>query len=238
MTKEKIKYSEPHVQGMHIKEPSAAYAVNPKDYLPHNKSHPETDSKQGKYTIEDYYSLPDHVKAELIDGVIYAMSAPLTWHQLYVGKIYSELLAGIAETGKDCLPLIAPVDVQLDMDDRTLVEPDVIILCDLSRLGNKVIYGAPDLVMEIVSPSTRNRDMVLKLYKYMNAGVREYWIVDYFGRVVLQYDLEHNVGFRQYDFEVPVPVLISGGRCSIHFGEIERYYLERGVAPETSTGLL
>ena len=129
-------------------------------------------------TIEDYFNLPDDVRAELIDGVFYNMAEPTIWHQRVAGLIFYILLKYVREKGGKCLPLIAPVGVQLDMDEKTVVEPDVVVVCDPDKVKDRVIFGAPDWVLEVVSPSSKKRDYIIKLQKYQNAGVREYWIVD------------------------------------------------------------
>ena len=76
------------------------------------------------------------------------------------------------------MPMIAPMDVQLDCDEKTMVEPDVLIVCDRDKIVNRCVYGAPDFIIEILSNSTKKKDSVIKLNKYLNAGVREYWMID------------------------------------------------------------
>ncbi len=91
-----------------------------------------TKKKQGEYTIEDYRKLPEDERAELIDGTIYDMAAPLSVHQLLASKIYSSL-AGYIERTKALVLMFAPVDVQLDQDDKTMVQPDLMIVCDRKK---------------------------------------------------------------------------------------------------------
>ena len=124
-----------------------------------------------------------------------------------------------------CLALAAPTDVQLDMDDRTIVVPDLIVLCDLKKLRKKLVYGAPDMVVEILSPSTQSRDMLWKNQKYQFAGVREYWIVNPDEKkIIVNLFTEPKGAFvsRIYDFEEKIPVAISEGKCEIDFSEIKR----------------
>ena len=121
------------------------------------------------------------------------------------------------------MPFIAPVDVQLDQDDRTVVQPDVLIVCDRSLYRNGRIFGAPDLLVEILSPATRRKDLQLKLYKYANAGVREYWIIDPGLRRVIVYDFQHEDLIRLYTFRDQIPVGISEGNCVIDFAGIDDY---------------
>ena len=134
--------------------------------------------RQGEYTIEDYYALPDDQRVELIDGVFYDMASPVPLHQLIAGEVYRQIANYILERGGSCMAYISPLDVQLDCDNRTMVQPDVMLLCEKEKTQEKRVYGAPDFILEVISPSTRRKDCFLKLQKYMNAGVREYWILD------------------------------------------------------------
>ena len=108
---------------------------------------------------------------------------------------------------------IAPVDVQLDCDDKTMVEPDVIILCDRSKDINRCIYGAPDFVAEVLSKSTRRKDIGVKTYKYANAGVREYWMIDPKDMKVIVYtfaqndDAEDTVSIFGFQDKIPVGII-------------------------------
>ena len=182
----------------------------------------EKQKKQGEYTIEDYYGLPDDVRAELIDGEIYDMSAPQVAHQVLLGSLFNRLSEFIKRKGRQCLPLVAPVDVQLDMDDKTMVQPDILVLCNRDKLKKRVIYGAPDMIIEILSKSSWKKDTFFKLGKYLDAGVREYWVVDPDRKKVVVYDFEHSPTTVIYGFEEQVPVRIFGGECVIDFSEIYR----------------
>ena len=131
----------------------------------------------------------------------------------------------------NCEVYLSPCDVRLDRDNRTMVQPDLLVVCEEYDIGAKAFDGAPALTLEILSPSTRSKDMMLKLYKYANAGVREYWIVDPDRQTVLVYDLEHeNYYPDKYTFEDRIPIKISCGECSIDFARIlrriERCYKE------------
>lgn len=178
------------------------------------------EKKPGEYTLEDYYALPEDVRAELIDGEIFIMEAPTVPHQVLVMETCRQLMNYIEEQGGDCLALPSPLDVQLDCDDKTMVEPDVVVVCDRDKVVRKNIYGAPDLVIEILSPSTKSRDMILKLGKYQAAGVREYWIVDPDKKRVLVYDFAHDEYPAIYSFEDAVPVGIYEGKCQVDFKKI------------------
>ena len=176
--------------------------------------------QQGEFTIEDYYALPDDMRAELIDGVIYNMAAPTSIHQDISAEIFWQLKAYIREKNGKCRVYAAPFDVQLDQDDRTMVEPDLLIACNRDLIKKHVYYGAPNFVVEILSPSTRKKDTWLKLQKYRNAGVREYWIVDLDNKTVTVYDFEHGGVTSQYGFEDQVPVNIYHGECVVDFADI------------------
>lgn len=146
---------------------------------------------QGGYTLEDYYTMPDEWRGELIDGVIYNMSAPGFVHQRVVGEIFAQADAYIKRKGGNCIPAASPVDVRLNCDDKTMVQPDFIIVCDSTKIKRWGILGAPDFVLEVVSKGTRRRDYTKKLQKYADAGVREYWIIDPDRRFLLIYDFIH-----------------------------------------------
>lgn len=176
--------------------------------------------KQGEYTLEDYRHLPEDRRAELIDGSIYDLAVPLSVHQLLASKIYSMLAKYIEKNKGTCLPLFAPLDVQLDRDDKTMVQPDVMIVCDRKKFTRQGIFGAPDFVAEILSESTRKKDSYLKLMKYQKAGVREYWLVDPDKKKVIVYDLENEEIPVIYGFTDRVPVRIFDGKCEVDFSLI------------------
>ena len=177
-----------------------------------------TVSKDNRHTIEDYYALPDDQRVELIDGVFYDMSAPSVTHQSILGELYILFRECADRHSMPCSVLLSPCDVRLDMDDYTMVQPDLIVLCSKLDIGAIRLEGAPDLLVEILSPSTRMKDMILKLHKYQNAGVREYWIVDpkHLTVTVHVFDPEE-YNPKTYDFRSEIPVSISGGACSIDF---------------------
>jgi len=137
------------------------------------------DERSELYTYVDYASWDDDKRYELIDGVAYLMSSPTVMHQSIIGNIY-RLLANYLE-GKPCRVFVAPLDICLGAkgdDDDTVVQPDVFVVCDTNKIEIKRINGAPDLIIEIVSPSTSRHDRIKKLNKYLQSGVLEYWIVD------------------------------------------------------------
>ena len=171
----------------------------------------------GEYTLEDYYALPEDQRAELIDGTIYDMTAPSFEHQIIAGEIHAQLLRCTEEHRMPCMPGIAPIDVQLDRDDRTMVQPDVIIAFDPELNIGRCLYGAPEFVLEVLSPSTRAKDQVLKLSKYKNAGCLEYWIVDPENKRVLVYCFLDDNWPQVYSFADRLPVRVSNSLCSIDF---------------------
>ena len=182
--------------------------------------------KQGEYTTEDYYRQPEDEYMELIDGVFYDMSAPSHLHQLLSGEIYSVFRDYIRKNKGDCIPAYAPLDVQLNGDDKTMVQPDVIIVCDRSKFHQNSILGAPDLIVEILSPATKKKDMFIKAHKYLDAGVREYWLVDPERKRVMVYNYEDKEYAEYpaiYTFENEVPVHIFDGKCIVDFKEISEY---------------
>ncbi len=178
---------------------------------------------QGEYTLEDYLALPEERRVELIDGVFYDMAAPLAGHQAIGGEIFRKIRNFVDSNKGKCIPLNAPVDVQLDCDDRTVVQPDVLVICDRDKFKNGRVFGAPDFVVEVLSPSTSKRDCTLKLAKYSEAGVRECWIVDPKKKRVLVYNFEVEECLTLYTFDDVVPVHIYDGKCQIDFHEIYEY---------------
>ncbi len=176
--------------------------------------------RQGEYTLEDYYALPDDQRVELIDGVFYDMASPRAPHQFAAGEIYRQISTYIMERGGQCIPFVAPLDVQLDCDDKTMLEPDVGILCDRSKLRNGIIFGAPDFLVEVLSPSTRMKDQGVKLMKYLHAGVRECWMIDTERRLVVTYYFEESPRTVIYGFEDSIPVRIYDGDLQINLSGI------------------
>lgn len=176
--------------------------------------------RQGEYTVDDYFALPDDYRAELIDGVFYDMATPLTIHQLIVGEIYLQLKLFVKSKNGSCLPLVSPMGVQLDCDNKTMVEPDVLVVCDRTKVRNRNVYGAPDFVVEVLSPSNRKKDTIIKLNKYLNAGVREFWLVDPEKQHILVYDFASDNYPVIYGFDAEIPVAIWNGECKIDLREM------------------
>ena len=134
--------------------------------------------KEQIYTTDDIYALPDGERAELIDGQIYYMAPPRRKHQELVSRFTQKISNYIDSKKGECKIYPAPFAVFLYKDNKTYVEPDISVICDKNKLDDKGCNGAPDWIIEIVSPSSRQMDYYTKLFRYQNAGVREYWIVD------------------------------------------------------------
>jgi len=183
--------------------------------------------KQGEYTIEDYYNWPEDERIELIDGVIYYMASPRIIHQMIVGEISYAFKDYVKKKKGDCRIFGAGIDVRLDCDDRTIVIPDITVACKKDNFTEQYLNGAPDLAVEVLSPSTKKKDMTIKLNKYTAAGVREYWIVDPQKETIVVYKFipeeegEMEVSF--YTFENQVPVGIFNNECIVDFKEIKEY---------------
>ena len=142
------------------------------------------------HTYQDYIALPEDRRVELIDGKFYDMAAPNSRHQIIIGQLHLQFTACV-QNHPGCMVLLSPMDVLLDEDPYTVVQPDLMVLCDLKRLRKGRVFGAPDLVVEVVSPGSGQRDYSLKLGKYLAAGVKEYWIIDQKkGRVLVYFNSE------------------------------------------------
>lgn len=159
-------------------------------------------------TIEEIYALPDGKRAELIDGVIYNMTPPNRMHQKILGALYRTISNYIHSNNGDCEVYMSPFSVFLNADDKTYVEPDISVICDKNKLDDRGCNGAPDWIIEIVSPSTKRMDYGIKLFKYRTAGVKEYWIVNPLNNTVNVYDLENDALTDQYSFHDDIPVCI------------------------------
>ena len=183
-----------------------------------------TAMKAHPHTIEDYYALPDDQRVELIDGVFYDMAAPSIAHQIISGRLCIAFDECIRKNDCDCHVLAAPVDVQLDKDAFTIVQPDIFIFCGMDDVRKDRYYGAPEYVAEILSPSSRKKDMYKKLTKYLEAGVKEYWMIDPKKRQIAVHlftDDEDAMVFPSiYSFDDIIPLGISDGKCTIDFAQI------------------
>ncbi|MCL1878542.1 MAG: Uma2 family endonuclease [Defluviitaleaceae bacterium] len=185
-----------------------------------------------RYTYADYEKWPEDFRCELIDGVPYPtygydkngepclMPGPVPKHQ----KITTALLGRIWQflRGRRCQVFPAPITVRLNYDDGgdIIVEPDIIVVCDKNKIDKNGINGAPDMVIEILSPSTRKKDKIFKKQKYQQYGVREYWIVDPETQFVDVYLLvEGKYVVNTYSDDDTAPVMVLPG-CEINLTEV------------------
>ena len=168
------------------------------------------------YTYADYLQWPDDARYELIDGEALLMSpAPLVEHQEVAGEVYYQLRNQL--DGQPCRPYIAPVDVRLPRADEadaaidTVVQPDVLVVCDPHKIDRRGVRGAPDWVLEVLSPSTAAHDQIAKRRTYERAGVRDYWLVHPGDRTLTVYLLENGQYGRPEIYELkdatPIGVL-------------------------------
>lgn len=160
------------------------------------------------FTEDDYYRLGEDTRAELIDGKFYYMAAPSRLHQEILSELHVTIHNYIHSKEGSCKVYPAPFAVKLFDDSKTIVEPDISVICNPEKLTDKGCAGAPDWIIEIVSPSDPQRDYDIKLFKYRTASVREYWIVNPMTRTVTVYDFENGSGTNQYVFENTIPVCI------------------------------
>lgn len=152
------------------------------------------------YTIEDIYALPEGTRAELIDGQIYYMTPPSRIHQRLLFELGRIIADYITKNSDSCEVDIAPFAVFLHGDDKSYVEPDISVICDRNKLNDRGCVGAPDWIIEIVSPSNPENDYITKLSLYKSAGVREYWIVDPRTKTIKVYFFEGAIFAQNYSF--------------------------------------
>lgn len=167
-------------------------------------------SQQKIYTEEDYYALPENVRAELIDGqLIYNQAAPSRVHQKILMSVSKIIANYIDSNNGSCEVYPAPFAVKLHKDRKTIVEPDISVICDRNKLTDRGCTGAPDWIIEIVSPSNSSHDYIRKLNLYADAGVREYWIVNPMEQSIFIYYFEKdNFQVKSYTFQDKVKVNI------------------------------
>lgn len=153
------------------------------------------------YTTEDIFALPEGERAELIDGVIYDMTPPKRVHQKLINELSYALNSYIKSHTGSCEVYPAPFAVFLSKDNRNYVEPDISVICDKNKLSDRGCEGAPDFIIEIVSPSSQRMDYQIKLFKYRTAGVKEYWIINPSTQTTTVYGFEDDKISGQYSFE-------------------------------------
>ncbi|MBR1739874.1 MAG: Uma2 family endonuclease [Ruminococcus sp.] len=174
-----------------------------------------------RYSAEEFFALdiPDNDRYELIEGELVLLAAPSEIHQELAGGIYAELRDFIRRSRGSCKPFIAPFDVKLD--DDNVVQPDIMVICDPSKLDGKRCNGAPDIVIEVTS-NDRTRDYSIKLELYRKSGVSEYWIVDPEKKRVVVYTFEDRKvdSMDIYTFDNDIPVGIYGGALRLNINAL------------------
>ena len=170
-------------------------------------------------SLEQYEALPEDKRAEVFDGVIYDMSSPSQIHQTISIELSNIIYNYIKKKKGLCQLLNAPFNVKLSDNPLTIVQPDIMVICDKSKLDGKRCNGAPDFIIEIVSPGNPSDDYIRKLYYYKNFGVREYWIVDPKRKIITVNYFEGDIVSVQYSFESVIKVNIYED-LFINFSEI------------------
>lgn len=174
------------------------------------------------YTEDDYYNIPEDTRAELIDGQIYYQAAPNRTHQKILSELHITIGQYIRSKSGSCEVYPAPFAVKLSKDSQNIVEPDLSIICDRDKLTPQGCTGAPDWIIEIISPSNSGNDYVRKLNLYMDAGVKEYWIVDPMEKSVFVYRFkESQFKVIYYTFKDKIKVSIYDD-LYIDFSEIDK----------------
>ena len=159
-------------------------------------------------TLDQYEVLPEDKRVEVFDGVVYDMSSPSQIHQTLSMELSNIIYNYVKNKKGSCQVFSAPFDVKLSDKPLTIVQPDIMVICDKDKLDGKRCNGAPDFIIEIVSPNNPADDYIRKLYYYKNAGVREYWIVDPRRKTVIVNYFEGNMLDIHYSFDSTVKVNI------------------------------
>lgn len=159
-------------------------------------------------TLEQYEALPENRRVEVFDDVVYDMASPSQIHQTLSMELSNILYNYLKNKKGACQVFSAPFDVKLSDQPLTIVQPDIMVICDKDKLDGKRCNGAPDFIIEIVSPGNPSEDYIRKLYYYKNAGVREYWIVDPRRKTVTVNYFENNIVSVPYAFDSTIKVNI------------------------------
>ncbi len=172
-------------------------------------------------TMDEYEALPEDRRAEVFEGQIYDMASPSQLHQAILTELLVSIRNYLRQKNSKCHVFPAPFDVKLSNKPLTVVQPDLMVVCDKNKLDGKRCNGAPDFIIEIVSPGSQTDDYIRKLYYYKNAGVREYWIVDPRRKTVSVNYFEGNMLNIQYSFDSTVKVNIYDD-LFINFSDISK----------------
>lgn len=176
--------------------------------------------KKRIYTIDDIYALPEGTRAELIDGQIYYMAPPGRIHQ-QISMYLSRTISSYIHSNKgSCEVYAAPFAVFLNKDDTNYLEPDISVICDRDKLDDKGCNGAPDWIIEIISPGNPGRDYIDKLSLYKASGVREYWIVNPHNQSIAVYHFESEKFILNYTFKDKIKVNIYDD-LTIDFSQLD-----------------
>ena len=154
-------------------------------------------------------------RTEWIDGTAYPLEVPSLIHQILIGEILSQIHCQMKRKRLEGMAIVAPVKVCLRVGEDTLVQPDLVVICDRMKFQRDMICGAPDWIVEVLSAETRRKDMTIKLAKYTAAGVREYWMVDSDKEKILVYLLEKEELPVIYGFQDEIPVGIFDGNVIV-----------------------
>ena len=175
--------------------------------------------KEHTYTSKDYWNLPEDQRAELIDGQFYDMAPPSRIHQKLVHLISYTIEDYIRKHDGECEVYPSPFAVNLDAADENWVEPDISVICDKSKLTDRGCSGAPDWIIEVISPSTQSHDYLKKPWLYQKHNVREYWIINPTTKSVLTYDFDHGES-TGYTFDDQIPAAIYGSDLKIRISDL------------------
>lgn len=180
---------------------------------------PAIQSQPKTITLEQYIDLPEDKRVEVFDGIVYDMASPSQIHQTILTELLILLSNYIKSKSGNCFVFPAPFDVKLSENPLTIVHPDIMVICDKDKLDGKRCNGAPDFIIEIVSPNNPVDDYIRKLYYYQNYGVREYWIVDPQRELIFVNYFEKDMLNIPYTFEAAIKVNIYND-LYINFSDI------------------
>ena len=177
--------------------------------------------RQNEYTVYDLEHLPSGMRAELTDGRLYFMEAPSICHQKAAEFIRDRVESHIREKGGKCLTVLSP-GVREEENEKDFFIPDFAVVCDPGKVKGPYIVGAPDFILEVVSPSSARRDKLTKTDRYERMGVREYWILDILHRQLITYDYQGEITIRVQGLSGKTGLSLFGGRPEIDLDELRK----------------